>query len=135
MNRIEQRECPRWRRVSEHEITHVRLRPGREVILLDVSAAGALIEAHGRLQPGSIVELQMTRADRAVTVRGRVVRAAVSRLYAEDIWYRAAVAFDRRLAWLAAETAGLWGRTTQSAGYAPADQEPDASEWAVLLES
>jgi hypothetical protein len=84
---------------------------------MDVSATGALIEAPGRLEPGTIVDLQLSRADRVVTVRGRVVRSFVSRLLADAIWYRAGVAFERQLAWLVdgPPAAAAWGRTTRAA--------------------
>lgn len=132
---FEQRQWPRWRRVTEHEITGMRLRPGRTATLIDVSAVGALIEAEGRLEPGSVVELQMTRAERSITVRGRVTRSIVSRLYADAIWYRGGVAFDRRLAWLADESPRAWGRTTRAANPLAADAESNTGDSVCLLES
>ena len=131
----EHRQWPRWRRVIEHEITSIRLRPGRAATLIDVSAAGALIEAEGRLEPGSVVELQMTKAGRSITVRGRVVRSVVSRLYADAIWYRGGVAFDRRLAWLVDETTRAWGRTTHAASPLAASTESNAADSVCLFES
>jgi hypothetical protein len=124
----EQRQWPRWTRASEHQVSAVRLRPGRAASVMDVSASGALIEAPGRLEPGSIVDLQVTRADRIVNVRSRVVRSSVSRLLADAIWYRAGVAFERQLAWLVdGPSSATWGRTTRAANGWPGalgDNEP-----------
>jgi hypothetical protein len=74
-----------------------RVRPGREVTVLDLSSGGALIEADHRLLPGSLVELQLAGADGRLAVRGRVLRCSVSSLHPSRITYRAAVAFEREL--------------------------------------
>lgn len=76
-----------------------RMRPGYEVVLVDVSAGGALVETARRLLPGSFIELHLASAARAMSVRGRVIRCTVSRLRPASVWYRGAIKFDRELSW------------------------------------
>jgi len=71
-----------------------RLHPGREVILVDLSRHGALIEGVWRLRPGARAELQIGVGVRAVLARGRVERCYVASLGPGDVRYRAAVRFD-----------------------------------------
>lgn len=95
----ERRGTPRIRDVSAHGIASVRVRPGHHADLLDVSESGALVETTHRLLPGTAVEIQMeTRAGRS-SVRGRVVRCDVSKLFPASVWYRGAMQFDRHLPW------------------------------------
>ena len=69
------------------------------MVLVDVSASGTLVEGQHLLRPGATVHIQMCDAVKEVVVRGRVVRSAVSRLRATDIWYRTAIRFDRQHPW------------------------------------
>ena len=95
------RRGERRRRVAdEHGIVSARLRGGREVSIVDISAAGVLIETTHRLLPGSSVDLQLITSDGAIVVRGRVLRSAVSRVAASLVWYRGAIQLERNLAWL-----------------------------------
>ena len=95
----DRRRASRRRHVEEHGIVAARVRPGRDVSLLDVSAGGALVETASRLLPGSAVELHLESRDRRVAIRGRVIRCAVSRLRSTTVWYRGAIIFDRHLPW------------------------------------
>jgi hypothetical protein len=83
---------------SERGFVGARVRPGHDVMLIDVSSGGALLEAAHRLLPGTWVDLQLLTLDRRVAVRGRVLRSAVSSLASGRITYRGAVAFERALA-------------------------------------
>ena len=91
---------PRQRTVAEHGILSVRIRPGRSVALVDVSASGTLVEGQQQLCPGATVDVQMCDTVKDVVLRGCVLRSAVFRLHATDIWYRTAIRFDRRHPWL-----------------------------------
>jgi hypothetical protein len=82
--------------VGEHGITSARVRPGHLVAVIDVSAGGALIEMSRRLLPGAAVDLQFDTAHRRTSLRGRVLRCAVTRLCPTAVCYRAAIAFDRQ---------------------------------------
>ena len=85
--------------VQDHGIVRARVRPGHAVMVIDVSAGGALVETDHRLLPGACVELQVERENKSASVRGRVVRCAVSRVRPASVSYRGAIAFDRYLPW------------------------------------
>ena len=82
--------------IGEHGIISARVRPGHFVAVIDVSAGGAAIEITRRLLPGSAVDLQINTAHRGMTLRGRVLRCAVTGLHSTSVSYRAAIAFDRQ---------------------------------------
>lgn len=76
-------------------IAHVRLRAGRELVMLDVGHHGALVEGAARLRPGSHVDAHIVTKSGRVLVRSRVVRASVYRLVADRVTYRCALAFQQ----------------------------------------
>ena len=86
------------RRVPDRaeSLSRVRLRAGRdELIVMNVSDGGLLVEGPARLLPGTHTDVHVTTADGRVLVRSRVVRVRVQELQADLIRYRAALAFDR----------------------------------------
>jgi hypothetical protein len=83
---------------EEHGLVSARVRPGRDAAVIDVSAGGALIETLHRLLPGTTIDLHLTAVDRRITVRGRVMRSAVTSLHATGVRYRSALMFERSLA-------------------------------------
>ena len=95
----ERRRAHRRRGLDEHGIVSVRVRPGRDVGLIDISAAGALVESTHQLSPGSPVELHVATQERRASVRGRVVRCSVAGLLATGVRYRGAIGFDQHLSW------------------------------------
>lgn len=95
----ERRTEPRHPAQAFPSLVTVRVRPGIQANLIDMSASGAQLETGRRLLQGSFVHVQFL-ADRGVTtVRARVVRNHVGTLSACLIRYRSAVRFDRRLSW------------------------------------
>jgi hypothetical protein len=73
----------------------VRLRPGRDAVLVDLGAGGALIEGAARLHPGSTVVLQLIGPRRSAFLTGTVVRCQVSALDRDaGVRYRGAINFD-----------------------------------------
>jgi hypothetical protein len=84
---------------EEHRIVSASVRPGHRARVIDVSAAGALIETSHRLLPGTAVELQVETGTGRASVRGQVLRCAVVRLRPTWVCYRGAIAFDRHLPW------------------------------------
>jgi hypothetical protein len=70
------------------------LRPGQEVVVINLSCGGALVESDGRMSPGARAELQLF-GDARRLVRGRVTRCHVMRL--DPIRYQGAIVFDERL--------------------------------------
>lgn len=75
----------------------MRLRAGRELTVVDLSNAGALVEGPARLLPGTHVDVHIVTRDGRALVRGRVVRAYVSHVAADVVRYRGAIAFDRAI--------------------------------------
>jgi hypothetical protein len=84
------------RRVPEAQdaLARVRLRGGRELIVVDVSPGGAMVEGTARLLPGTHVDVHVTTRDGRVLARARVIRAFVCRVEPESIHYRAGLAFE-----------------------------------------
>lgn len=112
---IDRRHTCRRHTFDEHRIEHARVRPGREVLIVNVSSGGVLVETPHRLLPGSAIELQLRTADSRVSVRGRVLRCAVARLRADDLWYRGAIGFDLELPWFSAQEPGYQVPAAESA--------------------
>jgi hypothetical protein len=97
-NPIERRISVRVDVASLSGVVHLRLPPGREAVLLNLSQAGACIEATSRLLPGGRVEMHL--ATRGWNWRGRatVTRCRVSALVPDDgARYLAALQFDTPL--------------------------------------
>ena len=78
----------------------IRIRPGHDVRVIDVSAGGALLQNVVRLLPGHSIDLLITSGQRRTDIRGLVIRSAVSHLWRSAIWYRSAVRFEHAVPWL-----------------------------------
>jgi hypothetical protein len=92
----ERRASPRKTRAECAWLLAARLRPGRDVRVLDLSNGGALVEAAGRLMPGAPIVLHLVGVRSHHTIRGTVLRCYVSALdHSTGVWYRAALAFDQ----------------------------------------
>jgi len=94
---MERRRAPRDRVPGDEPLAGARLRTGGQLRIVDASAWGALAETSERLLPGRQLDVHVISAQGRVLVRSRVARAYVSRLDADCIQYRAALAFDRAL--------------------------------------
>src|SRR5215471_2037541 len=78
-----------------------RVRPGHRVHVVNVSEAGALLEAARPLRPGTDVEVQFERADRRIRLQATVVRCGVTAIHPDrGPTYRAAVAFSETFEWV-----------------------------------
>ncbi len=92
----ERRTSPRSTHADFGWLVAARLRPGRDVRLLDLSSGGALVEARVRLMPGTGVVLHLVGCDSHHTIHGTVLRCRVSALDQESgVRYRAALGFHR----------------------------------------
>jgi hypothetical protein len=87
-DRVRPEDTP-WRRVA-------LLRPGRIVMLVNVSRGGALVESGLRLNPGMRTELQLSGEPRR-NIRGRIERCRVTAL--EPLTYEGAIVFEEALDW------------------------------------
>jgi hypothetical protein len=97
----DRRRSRRRRLLDEHGITAVRVRPGCDAAVIDVSAGGTLVESPHRLMPGSSLDVQLLVRNRRIIVHSRVIRCEVSELGRSGPIYRGALNFDRPLSWLA----------------------------------
>ena len=78
-----------------------RMRPGHHLVVIDVSAGGALVEAGRPLRPGSQVEVQMESVDRRGRLAARVVRCTVAAIHPESgVTYQAALSFNESCDWV-----------------------------------
>lgn len=72
-----------------------RVRPGHRLVVIDLSACGALVEGGKPLRPGSRIELHLESERWRRLLPARVVRCMVAAINAEaGVTYRAALAFD-----------------------------------------
>ncbi len=90
----ERRRALRWTPSAGGPLSWVRLRTGRELIVIDIAVAGVLVEGGSRLLPGSWLEVHLATAGGRLLVKGRVVRSHVWRVEPNRIWYRSGLAFD-----------------------------------------
>jgi hypothetical protein len=102
MNRYRDRDPDRRR---EERVTgsglRARVRPGHRLIVIDMSCAGALVEAGRPLRPGSYVDLHLETEARRGLVAARVVRCTVAAIDAESgVTYRAALCFSETCDWV-----------------------------------
>ena len=71
------------------------LRPGLEVVLINISCRGALVESGARLRPGARAGLLLSGTDVRASVEGRIERCQVARL--DPVRYRGVIVFDKDL--------------------------------------
>jgi hypothetical protein len=82
-----------------------RLRPGGDVVLVNLSDTGALVEGTFRFRPDARCELSVTEGGCESTLRALIVRSFVARLdRAGPVRYRAAIRFDRTVEWTSSTT-------------------------------
>jgi hypothetical protein len=70
-----------------------RVRPGHDVIIVNLSAGGMLVEGTCRLHPGCLVESRLFFDRGPLQIDGEVVRAFVSAVDKCTVRYRAGIAF------------------------------------------
>ena len=77
------------------------MRPGQRLVVIDVSASGALVEGGRPLRPGSDIEVQLEGDARSGMVAAHVTRCSVAALHGESgITYRAALVFNQACDWV-----------------------------------
>lgn len=94
LNELDRRRAVRRPPQPGEALSRVRLRTGRELAVVDISAAGALVESHTRLLPGTRTEVHIVTRHGRMLVRTRIVRSFVWRLEADLVCYRTGLAFD-----------------------------------------
>jgi hypothetical protein len=91
---IDRRRAARRSPDPRDGLARVRLRGGREMLVVNISPCGALLEGESRLLPGTHIDVHVITRQGRVLVRARVVRASVCRLRADAVVYEGAIAFD-----------------------------------------
>lgn len=97
MTSTERRRTLRSALADDDRQSRVRPGAGRELVVLDASNGGLLVEGDVRLLPGTHVDVHVVTSDGRWPVRSRVVRAWVSSLDASTVTYRGAVAFEQQI--------------------------------------
>src|SRR6187431_1593403 len=76
-----------------------RIRPGRLVVVVDLSCRGALVEGPWRFRPLSRCDMHLLLVGTDVHLRARIMRCYVARLdRQEPVRYRTALSFDQIVA-------------------------------------
>ena len=76
--------------------TIVRVRPGYDGDLVNLSPGGALVELRRPLAPGVRVDVQLSRGEASVALRALVLRCSVRAIAALDgVTYQAALLFEQ----------------------------------------
>lgn len=94
---MERRTVTRRVPLTDEPLSRVRLRTGRELLVVNVSNTGLLVEGTLRLLPGTHVDVHVVTHDGRVLVRSRIIRAYVFELEADVVRYRGALAFERTI--------------------------------------
>jgi PilZ domain len=75
-----------------------RITPGHDVRIVDLSAAGMLVESAAPLCPGRAAILVLTRGERRLMLTGTVVRSHVSAIdRSRGATYEVGIAFERHV--------------------------------------
>jgi hypothetical protein len=93
-NGPERRRAVRRTPHPDESLSRVRLRTGRELAVIDISSAGALIEGTTRLLPGTRTDVHVVTRHGRLLVRTRVIRSFIWRLERDVVCYRTALEFD-----------------------------------------
>ena len=76
-----------------------RIRPGRLVVVVDLSCRGALVEGPWRFRPLSRCDMHLLLVGTDVHLRARIMRCYVARIdRQEPVRYRTALSFDQTVA-------------------------------------
>jgi len=115
------------------------VRPGRSVLVLDLSATGAMVAALRPLRPGASVHVHFEADGARSTVAAIVGRCLVAAMDAERMVYHAALSFDSPSEWVRERQARLGSPLLDPAASIPSasvnaipdEPEPPATEIAT----
>lgn len=106
----ERRRHPRLTRLEWQGSVQARIRPGHDVLVIDLSQNGALVETGRRLTPGATADVQLEAPDGRHTTRALVVRSYVCALLADVVLFRSALMFEQPLPSLRQEAVTVLSR-------------------------
>ena len=85
----------------EAPAVRARIQPGHKLVVVDVSADGALVEGTTQLRPGSRIDVHLESDHRRQLVAARVTRCVVSTIDPKaGVTYRAGLCFTERCEWV-----------------------------------
>ena len=91
------RRCERRHPADALGVSHATMRPGCPLQVVDLSAAGALIQTDRPLRPGMRVHVRLVAGGRTVSVGAQVLRCAVWAINLDrGVTYRGALQFEER---------------------------------------
>jgi hypothetical protein len=97
----EKRSSPRLPPSAIAALKSARIVAGPEVVLINISRGGALIETEARLMPGSTANIRLVAADAVFLIRGRVLRSQARSFQGPVLRFHCAIAFDEDFSLLA----------------------------------
>jgi CheY-like chemotaxis protein len=75
----------------------LRLSPGGDARIVDISCSGVRLETSTRLQPGSLIDLEVIGMEGSIAVGARLIRTEAVEADGADVKYRAAAMFLREI--------------------------------------
>jgi hypothetical protein len=105
---VAERRLERRHQGSAFSLAHATLRPGRRVLVVDISQTGAQVETERPLRPGTRVHVGLVSEHWSLAVGAIVLRCVVWALHPEGgVTYRGGLQFEVRChQFEEAETAG-----------------------------
>ena len=88
---------PRFPAAAVSSIKSVRLSPGEQVQLVNISRTGVLVEGRTRFVPGTRVTVVFDGGFTPAQIKGRIVRCQVSSIHDGSLRYQSGIQFDKKL--------------------------------------
>ena len=88
---------PRFPAAAVPSIKGVRLSPGEQVQLVNISRTGVLVEGRTRFVPGTRVTVVFEGGFTPAQIKGRIVRCQVSSIHDGSLRYQSGIQFDKKL--------------------------------------
>ena len=88
---------PRFPASAVSSIKSVKLSPGEQVQLVNISRTGVLVEGRTRFVPGTRVTVVFDGGFAPPQIKGRIVRCQVSSIHDGSLRYQSGIQFDKKL--------------------------------------
>jgi len=88
---------PRFPAAAVPSIKSVKLSPGEQVQLVNISRTGVLVEGRTRFVPGTRVTVVFDGGFTPAQIKGRIVRCQVSSIHDGSLRYQSGIQFDKKL--------------------------------------
>jgi hypothetical protein len=88
---------PRFPAAAVPSIKGVKLSPGEQVQLVNISRTGVLVEGRTRFVPGTRVTVVFDGGFTPAQIKGRIVRCQVSSIHDGSLRYQSGIQFDKKL--------------------------------------